>query len=337
MVARIHAAFPFIGKEHPIIWITTFCHLFTSWWIFERSHFFAYCIFNTHPNPKWLVTAAMHIKGSVATSRLGGKSARPEQLETLATGGLAEKHGLQAKGDTLSREVCSWPQWNSHISPEKRDKGKQDAATRKNCSPLRVDRAFYGTVYHQPISGWASLAYFSGKAMEPHCHDSSRPAPSQGQDWHYLCGQGLANSATVMAPRGWWLSIPGDHINSQEFFFFLRESREVCSPLSSWEWTSRLNCFKTQWASWCLCVVSSEKRDEPDGRRRKLWFVSRRPSRESGVTLGERKENIVDVRGKRVEKQSITEGQKAEIDKWRVKWTVNVKLNSQPFSLVPHC
>lgn len=60
------------------------------------------------------------------------------------------------------------------------------------------------------------------------------------------------------------------------FSFSLSRSREVCSPLSPWEGMSRLNCFKTQWAWWCLCVVGSEKTDggqnEPDGRR-KLWFV----------------------------------------------------------------
>lgn len=39
------------------------------------------------------------------------------------------------------------------------------------------------------------------------------------------------------------------------------------------------------------------------------------PSKESGVTLGERKENIVDVGGNGQKKQSITEEQEAEMDK----------------------
>lgn len=60
------------------------------------------------------------------------------------------------------------------------------------------------------------------------------------------------------------------------FFFFLKQKQEGLFSTFLLG-MSRLNCFKTQWAQRCLCVVSSEKRDgdqnEPDGRRRKLWLV----------------------------------------------------------------
>lgn len=125
--------------------------------------------------------------------------------------------------DTFSKEVSSCPKWNSYISPKKRVNRRQDMATRK-----RESRSFgvknipfmVQLIIKQSVAG-ASLAYFSGKAMEPHHHDSFRQTFYQAQDWHHLCGQGLANSATIMPPSGWWVSIPGDHINSQDFSFFL--------------------------------------------------------------------------------------------------------------------
>lgn len=123
--------------------------------------------------------------------------------------------------DIFSKEVFSCPKWNSYIFPKKIVNRRQNVATRKKEShsfgvkniPFMVQ-----LIIKQSVAG-ASLAYFSGKVMEPHHHDSFRPTFYQAQDWHHLCGQGLADSATVMPPSGWWVSIPGDHINSQDFSF----------------------------------------------------------------------------------------------------------------------
>lgn len=74
-------------------------------------------------------------------------------------------------------------------------------------------------IIKQSVAG-ASLAYFSGKAMEPHHHDSFRPTFYQAQDWHHLCGQGLADSATVMAQVADELAFLVITSTVKTFFFF---------------------------------------------------------------------------------------------------------------------
>lgn len=149
--------------------------------------------------------------------------------------------------DTFSKEVSSCPKWNSYIFPKKRVIKRQDVATRKKESQSFGVKNIPFTVQliiKQSVAG-ASLAYFSGKAMEPHHHDSFRPTFYQAQDWHHLCGQGLADSATVMAQVADELAFLVITSTVKTFFFLSKTGRFVLHfPLGNGrrDWTaSKLN------------------------------------------------------------------------------------------------
>lgn len=175
-------------------------------------------------------------------------------------------------------------------------------------------------IIKQSVVG-TSLAYFSRKAMEPLCHDFFRPTPYQAQDWHHLCGQGLVNAATVMAPSGWWVSIPGDHIYSQNFFCcWVKVGRVVLYfPLGS----GRVDLTPSKLSGLVVVFVLLAMRKEMGiwvgltEECRNCGLCEYAPSKEPGVTLGECKENVVDVRGKMGGKSKVLEKyeekEKAEI------------------------